>query len=86
MYSRACLPLLPLLCLGLVATALSAFGLEHAVAGTVTKVDSKAKTIVVKKRFSSSPGIRQCMPPKAVLKWRRKVRWTPTWPARKAHT
>ena len=45
MRSRACLPILSLT---VIATALSAFGLEHAVAGTVTKVDSKAKTIVVK--------------------------------------
>ena len=45
MRSRACLSVL---CLTLIATALSAFGLEHAVAGTVTKVDSKAKTIFVK--------------------------------------
>lgn len=45
MNPRACLPLL---WLALIATALPALGLEHAVAGTVTKVDSKAKTIVVK--------------------------------------
>ncbi len=45
MNPRACLLLL---WLALIATALPAFGVEHAVAGTVTKVDSKARTIVVK--------------------------------------
>lgn len=45
MHSRACLLLL---WVGLMATALPAFSLEHAVAGKVTKVDSMAKTIVVK--------------------------------------
>ena len=45
MNPRACLLLL---CVTLIAIALPAFALEHAVAGTVTKVDSKAKTIVVK--------------------------------------
>jgi arginine repressor len=45
MHSRTCFPVLALF---LIATASSAFGLEHAMAGTVTKVDSKAKTIVVK--------------------------------------
>ncbi len=45
MNAKTCLPLL---WLALIATALPAFGLEHAVAGTVTKVDSKAKTLVVK--------------------------------------
>ncbi len=37
-----------LLTVGLIAIALPAFGLEHAVAGTVTRVDSTAKTMVVK--------------------------------------
>ncbi len=45
MHSRVYLSIFGLL---LVAVALPAFGLEHAVAGTVTKVDSKAKTIIVK--------------------------------------
>ncbi len=39
---------LPFLALVVVATTLPAFAVEHAVAGTVTKVDSRAKTISVK--------------------------------------
>lgn len=46
---------LPILFLALLATTLPAFAIEHAVAGKITRIDSTAKTMVVRLADGTEP-------------------------------